>query len=73
MQGTKWKDPHPTRQKNHLRGGTTKGTSSSRTPGVHVMFLGLVRQKADVMRLLCHNLMAGITTYLVGSPSNNVH
>jgi hypothetical protein len=23
-------------------------------------------------KLLCHNLMAGITTYLVGSPSNNI-
>ncbi len=28
IQGTKWKDPHPRRQKNHLRGRTTKGTSS---------------------------------------------
>ncbi len=29
IQGTKWKDPHPRRQKNHPRGRTTKGTSSS--------------------------------------------
>jgi len=28
MQGTKWKDPCPKRQKNHLRGGTTRRTSS---------------------------------------------
>jgi hypothetical protein len=27
-QGTKWKDPCPRRQMNHLRGWTTKGTSS---------------------------------------------
>ncbi len=32
IQGTKWKDPRPRRQKkkNHLRGQTTRGTSSSR-------------------------------------------
>jgi hypothetical protein len=29
IQGTKWKAPCPRRQKNHLRGPTTKGTSSS--------------------------------------------
>jgi hypothetical protein len=29
IQGTKWKDPHPRRQKNHLRGRTTRVTSSS--------------------------------------------
>ncbi len=35
-QGTKWKDPCPRRQKNHLRGQTTRGTSSSRTQSVLV-------------------------------------
>jgi hypothetical protein len=29
IQETKWKDPRPKRQKNHLREQTTKGTSSS--------------------------------------------
>jgi hypothetical protein len=29
IQETKWKDPCPKRQKNHLRGRTTRGTSSS--------------------------------------------
>jgi hypothetical protein len=31
IKGTKWKYPHPRRQKNHLRGQTTRGTSSSRS------------------------------------------
>ncbi len=31
IQGTKWKDSHPRRQKNHLRGQTTRGTSRSQT------------------------------------------
>ncbi len=31
-QGTKWKDPHPRKQMNHLRRQTTRGTSSSLTP-----------------------------------------
>jgi hypothetical protein len=30
--GTKWKDPCPRKQKNHLRGWTTRRTSSSQTP-----------------------------------------
>jgi hypothetical protein len=34
-QRTKWKDPCPRRQKNHLRRQTTKGTSSSQTPFDH--------------------------------------
>jgi hypothetical protein len=29
IQETKWKDPHPKRQKNHLEAQTTRGTSSS--------------------------------------------
>ncbi len=29
LQGTKWKDPHSRRKKNHLRGRTTRGTSST--------------------------------------------
>jgi hypothetical protein len=37
IQGTKWKDPHPGRQKNHLRGRTTRGTSSSRPPSNHAL------------------------------------
>ncbi len=32
IQGTKWTNPRPRRQKNHLRGQTTKATSSSQTP-----------------------------------------
>jgi hypothetical protein len=32
IQGTKWKDPCPRRQKNHLRGQTTRGTSSPKPP-----------------------------------------
>jgi hypothetical protein len=28
IQETKWKDPHPKRQKNHIRGRTTRGTSN---------------------------------------------
>jgi hypothetical protein len=35
IQGTKWKDPHPRRQKNHLRGQTTRRTSSSQTSSNH--------------------------------------
>ncbi len=33
--GTKWKDPCPRKQKNHLRGWTTRRTSSSQTPSYH--------------------------------------
>ncbi len=32
IQGTKWKDPHPSKQKNHLKVRTTRRTSSSQTP-----------------------------------------
>jgi hypothetical protein len=32
IQGTKWKDPCPRRQMNHLREWTTRGTFHSQTP-----------------------------------------
>ncbi len=37
IQGTKWKNPCPRRQKNHLKGQTTRGTSSSFTCFVLVL------------------------------------
>ncbi len=39
IQGTKWKDPPTRRQKNHLRGQTTRVTSSSWTTSCHEMAL----------------------------------
>jgi hypothetical protein len=39
-QGTKWKDPHPKRQMNHLRGWTTRRTSSSQR-GTMADYVGL--------------------------------
>jgi hypothetical protein len=35
IQGTKWKDPRPRRQKNHLKWQTTRGTSSSQIAFCH--------------------------------------
>jgi hypothetical protein len=34
IQETKWKDPCPRRQKNHLRGLTTRGTQVPKPPPV---------------------------------------
>jgi len=39
QEGTKWKDPRSRRQKNHLRGPTTRATSSFWTPFCHEKYI----------------------------------